>query len=199
MILRILCIVSVLLVLGGVLLAADTAAPKKAPARTPAGEVMDDPSDAESDELDALSTEVAGLDSLDLSDPDLETEYHGGTRRIHLERSVFRRATPVVYAGNGRRDAFRALVVDEKKEGEIQTDLLRTEGAVLTGVVWAEGEYLAMVKDKDGTSFFLREGDPVYSGRVTAVTQSQVVCDISEFGDYRQVTLKVQTIAKPKG
>jgi hypothetical protein len=48
-----------------------------------------------------------------------------------------------------------------------------------------------MIRDKDSRTFFLREGDPVYSGRVTAVTQTHIVVDISSFGEYHQVTLKV--------
>ncbi len=81
---------------------------------------------------------------------------------------------------------------DEKKEGEIKTDLLKLEEAILTGVVWSDGKYLAMVRDKDGKSFFLREGDSVYSGKVLYVGQTEAVFEISEFGDYARITLKVQ-------
>lgn len=142
-------------------------------------------------EPETISTEVSGLDSLGVLPTDVSTPYQGGTRRIHLENTVFRREAPIAYSSNGRRDPFRALITDEKKEGPIQTELLIVDGAVLTGIVWADEQYLAMIRDKDGRSFFLREGDAVYSGRVSSVNQNFVTIDISEFGDYHQVTLKV--------
>jgi hypothetical protein len=122
---------------------------------------------------------------------DVETPYEGGTRRVHLESTVFRREDPIVYSPESHRDPFRPLISDKRGEGEIKTDLLVIDGADLTGVVWAEGQYMAILKDKDKRTFFLREGDPVYSGRVIAVTQTHIVVEISGFGDKRQVTLKV--------
>jgi len=143
-------------------------------------------------EGETLSTITAGLDSLDVLPNEVTTESYGGTRRVKLETTVFKRHEPVNYNGTDFRDPFRALVTDEKKEGEIVTDLLRLEDAVLTGVVWSDGKYLAMVKDKDGKSFFLREGESVYNGRVLYVGQTEAVFEISEFGDYSRITLKVQ-------
>lgn len=143
-------------------------------------------------EGELLSTEADGLDTLGVLPDEIVTENNGGTRRVKLETLVFKRQTPVYYAATDRRDPFRALVVDEKKEGEIKTDLLRMEDAVLTGVVWSDGKYLAMVRDKDGRSFFLREGDAIYSGKVMYVGQTEAIFEVSEFGDYSRITLKVQ-------
>ncbi|RPH95070.1 hypothetical protein EHM69_05610 [candidate division KSB1 bacterium] len=153
----------------------------EAPAETP-----------ENSAPDELSTELNGIDTLDVLPSDVVTSYGGGTRRVHLEHTVFRREPPVYYEAVGRRDPFRALIVDEKKEGEIETDLLRVEGASLKGVVWSDGQYLALLKDKDGKSFVLREGDLIFHGRVLSVTQSQATFEVSEFGDYDQITLKVK-------
>jgi hypothetical protein len=139
-----------------------------------------------------ISTELRGLDTLELVPTEVETQVAGGTRRVHLESTVFRREEPVVYEPGGRRDPFRALLVDEKREGEVKTELLRLEGATLRGVVWAEGVYVALVTDKDGKSFMLRPGDPVYQGRVLTVTQSEATFGISDFGDYQTITLKVR-------
>jgi hypothetical protein len=139
-----------------------------------------------------LSTELPGLDTLGILPDAIETQHEGGTRRINLEKSVFHREIPVVYDSDGRRDPFRALIVDEKKEGEVQTDLLRLDGAVLTGVVWSDGQYLCMVRDQDGKTFFLREGDPIYQGRVLMMSTSQVTFEVSDFGEYQRITLKVQ-------
>lgn len=108
---------------------------KLAPSETPAP--MPDVLDREGE---TLNTGVAGLDSLNVLPTELETESNGGTRRVKLETKVFKRHEPVHYNASGNRDPFRALVSDERKEGEIKTDLLRMEEAVLTGVVWSDGE-----------------------------------------------------------
>lgn len=150
------------------------------------------PKDILNREGETLSTATDGLDSLGVMPDEMTTESHGGTRRVKLETMIFKRHEPVYYEASELRDPFRALVADEKKEGEIQTDLLRMDGAVLTGVVWSDGKYLAMVRDKDNKSFFLREGNAVYSGKVLYVGQTEAVFEISEFGDYTRVTLKVQ-------
>jgi hypothetical protein len=115
-----------------------------------------------------------------------------GTRRVKLETTVFHREEPVIYRSEGLRDPFRALVANEKKEGEVKTDLLRLEDAILTGIVWSSGDYVALVRDKDGKNFFLRKGDPIYQGTVLEVEQTRAVFEVSEFGDYSQVTLEVQ-------
>jgi hypothetical protein len=106
---------------------------------------------------------------------------------------TIRREDPFVYSSRGRRDAFRPLITDSKKGEEIKTDLLQLEGAILTGVVWSGGEYLAMVKDKDGRSFFLRQGDDVYRGKVITVTQTKAVFQLVEFGEVERITLSVRS------
>ena len=151
------------------------------------------PAPAEDKEEPAeLSTELSGLDTLDIVPTEMITQIGGGTRRVGLESSVFRREEPVVYEAAGRRDPCRALITDEKKEGQVETEFLRMEGASLKGVVWSDGQYLALITDKDGKSFVLREGDPVYQGRVISVTQSKAVFEVADFGDYQQITLKVR-------
>ncbi|MBU0691165.1 hypothetical protein KKC97_08175 [bacterium] len=152
----------------------------------------ENPPDEVATETEALSTEMIGVDSLDVMPDEMITKSGSGTRRVKLETTVFRREEPIVYKSEGLRDPFRALISDEKKEGEVKTDLLRVEDAVLTGIVWSSGDYVAMVRDKEGKSFFLREGDAIYQGRVLEVEQSRVVLEVSEFGDYRRVTLDVQ-------
>ncbi len=143
-------------------------------------------------EGETLSTMTEGLDSLNVLPDELRTQSNGGVRRVKLETLVFKRHEPVYYEASDLRDPFRALVSDEKKEGEIKTDLLKLEEAVLTGVVWSDGKYLAMVRDKEGKSFFLRENDAIYSGKVLYVGQTEAVFEVTEFGDYSRITLKVQ-------
>jgi hypothetical protein len=140
-----------------------------------------------------LSANPGGLDTLGILSDDNDSSHDSDPKRAHLESTVFRREQPVEYAAGGRRDPFRALITDEKKgEEEVETDLLKLKGAILTGVVWAQGQYLALVRDDDGRNFFLRDGDPIYQGHVTLVTQSQASFEISDFGDYQKVVLKVR-------
>lgn len=150
-------------------------------------EIVDD----EEMESEEISTAMRGLDTLDVLPKEMVTSFGGGTRRISLESTVFRRQEPVHYDPAGRRDPFRPLIRDEKGDEEVKTDLLRHPDAVLTGVVWSEGEYLAMIRDKGGQTFFLREGDQIYQGRVISVTTSMVTLEVWEFGDYERVTLKI--------
>jgi hypothetical protein len=107
-------------------------------------------------------------------------------------RSSLRREEPFAYSSRGRRDPFRPLIKEGKANEDIKTDLLRVDGAVLTGVVWSGGEYLAMVRDKDGNNFFLREGDSVFRGKIVTVTQTKAVFQLVEFGEVERVTLTVR-------
>ena len=177
------------LVLGLLSLCALAWAEDSAPVNDPnsAAETTEEPKSAPPE----ISTKMEGLDSLDVLPTEVVTSFDGGTRRINLENTVFRREEPIRYETAGHRDPFKALIRDEKKEGEVETDLLRVQEAVLTGVVWAEGQYLAMVRDKDGKMFFLRDGDEIYQGRVLSVTQSWIMMEVSEFGDYERITLKI--------
>ena len=109
-----------------------------------------------------------------------------------IRRSYLRRETPFFYEPGGRRDPFRPLISEMKRGETIVTDLLRLEEAVLTGVVWSSGEYLAMVRDKDGRNFFLREGDAVFRGKVVSVTQTKAVFQLVDFGEVEHVTLTVR-------
>ncbi len=116
---------------------------------------------------------------------------------LHQKKSkpqpTIRREKPFVYSSRGRRDAFRPLIMDSKRGEETKTDLLQMEGAVLTGVVWSGGEYLVMVKDKDGKSFFLRQGDAVYRGKVITVTQTKAIFQLVEFGEIERITLTIRS------
>ncbi|MCB9366692.1 MAG: hypothetical protein H6506_00150 [Calditrichaeota bacterium] len=183
-------LLAILLVLMGVSLAQEDN-PVKRKKLAPQGPAVEQ-TDITDRDGETLSTAAEGLDSLGVLPDEMTTEAQGGTRRVKLETTVFKRHEPVKYEAAGLRDPFRALVADEKKEGEIKTDLLRLEDALLTGVVWSDGQYLAMVRDKDSKSFFLREGDAIYSGRVLYVGQTEAVFEVTEFGDYNRITLKVQ-------
>ena len=140
---------------------------------------------------ETLSTKTSGLDSLGVMPTEMETQANGGTRRVKLESLVFNRHEPVQYLASDLRDPFRALVEKDKPD-DAPSDLLSLDGAVLTGVVWSDGKYLAMVKDKDAKSFFLREGDAVQNGKVLYVGQTESVFEVTEFGDYSRITLQVQ-------
>ncbi len=129
--------------------------------------------------------------------PVASTEALLKSEELHQKKTkpqpTIRREEPFVYSSRGRRDSFRPLITDSKKGEVVKTDLLQLEGAVLTGVVWSGGEYLAMVKDKDGRSFFLRQGDSVYRGKVITVTQKKAVFRLVEFGEVERITLSVRS------
>lgn len=138
------------------------------------------------------SATVSG-DSSKVVELDRKTVWASGASQTAMRQPSLRRENPFAYQSRGRRDAFRALISDSRKEEKVATDLLCLDDAVLTGVVWSSGEYLAMVRDKDGKNFFLREGDAVFRGRVMTVTQTKAVFRLVEFGEVERITLTVRS------
>jgi hypothetical protein len=125
--------------------------------------------------------------------PDETTTTPSGTpQQTGPHRSSLRREEPFAYDSRGRRDPCRPLISERKADDDIKTDLLRVDGAVLTGVVWSSGQYLAMVRDKDGNNFFLREGDAVFRGKLVTVTQTKAIFRLVDFGEVEQVILTVR-------
>lgn len=153
----------------------------------------------ESSPQDKPETEVAGdpgrvdLDTPKPTSSKKEVKSSANVSQSTPRRISIRRETPFAYESRGRRDPFRALISDSKREANPKTDLLCLDEAVLTGVVWSGGEYLAMIRDKGGKNFFLREGDKVYRGRVTSVTQAKAVFRLVDFGEVERVTLTVRS------
>ncbi len=150
-------------------------------------------------EMAPLSGESALTDTIGTTglraQPASPAAHTGGASR----RSYLRRETPFFYNPGGRRDPFRPLISEVRRGETIVTDLLRLDGAVLTGVVWSTGEFLAMVRDKDGRNFFLREGDAVFRGKVVSVTQTKAVFQLVDFGEVERVTLTVRANEQRKG
>jgi hypothetical protein len=139
-------------------------------------------------------------DTLERTSPTQESESpRAVAKRVNTYHSILRREKPFVYESGGRRDPFRPLIWEGKKGQDIVTNLLVLDGAVLTGVVWSEGEYLAMVRDKNGRTFFLRDGDSVFRGRVVSVSQTKAVFQLAEFGEVERVTLTVRANEGGKG
>lgn len=140
----------------------------------------------------ALDSLAGPADSLMPMPPDEQMQPSSGTQKqAAVRRPILRREKPFTYKSGGRRDPFRALISEKKSDDDVKTDLLRLDGAVLTGVVWSGGEYLAMVRDSDGNNFFLREGDAVFRGRIVTVTQTKAVFRLVAFGEVERVTLTV--------
>ncbi|MFH1010485.1 MAG: hypothetical protein V1784_04525 [bacterium] len=136
---------------------------------------------------------LQAMDSLMTLTPTAEVvSPSSAAKRAVTFRSILRREKSFAYDAGGRRDPFRPLIVEGKRGQEVVTSLLQLEGAVLTGVVWSEGEYLAMVRDKNGKNFFLREGDSVFRGRVVSVSQTKAVFQLAEFGEVERVTLTMR-------
>ncbi len=138
------------------------------------------------------STAVAGHIPTVVPPSETRAPSSGAANQVAPRRSSLRREDPFAYDSRGRRDPFRPLISQGKADEDIKTDLLRVDGAVLTGVVWSGGQYLAMVRDKDGNNFFLREGDSVFRGKIVTVTQTKAVFQLVEFGEVERVTLTVR-------
>ena len=105
------------------------------------------------------------------------------------KKYVFRQQEVTRYSTRGRRDPFKALVVEGT--GEVETDLLNIDDATLTGIIWMGNHMVALFKDKKGRSHYMKKGDAVYNGRIIEINDNSVIVTIYEFGDSRRVELKV--------
>lgn len=95
----------------------------------------------------------------------------------------------VSYNSYGKRDPFEPLIKPGKEE--VQTGL-NLEGAKLVGILWGSKGYLALVKDRGGKGYVLKEGDKIQYGWVSKITQNSVTFVVVQFGIRTEVTLKLK-------
>ncbi|RKZ18882.1 hypothetical protein DRQ16_01200 [bacterium] len=95
----------------------------------------------------------------------------------------------VSYNSYGKRDPFEPLIKPGKEE--VQTGL-NLEGAKLIGILWGSKGYLALVKDRGGKGYVLREGDKIQGGWVSRITSNSVTFVVVQFGIRSEVTLKLK-------
>ncbi|MDI6807503.1 MAG: hypothetical protein QME66_00775 [Candidatus Eisenbacteria bacterium] len=102
------------------------------------------------------------------------------------------------YQSSRRRDPFYSLL-DGEFESEFPVKLPNIGECYLVGVVWGEGEWLAILEDKDDRSYIVREGDPVIDGYTIQVRKKEVIFTQRGYGETRTVSLKLRDREKASG
>jgi len=103
------------------------------------------------------------------------------TKKPHLAlRSLY------FYRSRGKRDPFMPILEEESDT------LLNVADAKLIGIVREPSGYVALLKDKEGRGYILKEGDRVRKGRVIKIKPQSVIFAIFDFGFTRRVELKLQ-------
>ncbi len=84
-------------------------------------------------------------------------------------------------SGGQRRDPFRAIVV-QKAEAEIPDQLPPGKAGLVIGQLQVQGiarsvdgTWIAVVDNNTNRAYFLREGDKLYNGTVSAISPDRVV------------------------
>lgn len=95
------------------------------------------------------------------------------------------------YKSEGRRDPFQPLFEEKKEEEELP--LLQVEEAALVGIMRGPGGGLALVRDADGRTYVLREGEKVKNGYLRRVKSTMVIFNVAKYGRYRKVELELQS------
>jgi len=95
------------------------------------------------------------------------------------------RGPDITYAGGGR-DPFRSLLLATP-----DFSLLDLEAARLVGVAWNHQQMVAMIEDKRGRNWSLREGDHVQNGRLIRVSANGAVFDTWLFGNSERKVLEL--------
>lgn len=109
------------------------------------------------------------------------------------------------YNPRGRRDPFKSLLIVEREKaarlGEVLPPLQKIDSAdfKLTGIIWDQAEYTAMVETPDGKGFVVKEGMIVglNKGVVKKITPRAVTIEEkikTHLGDTktREVTLELR-------
>jgi len=90
---------------------------------------------------------------------------------------------PYVYEAKGRRDPFRPLIAPRvaERKGPPKTGLaaLEVNELKLSGIVWEQRGYFALVEAPNGAGYVLRVNDTVGEGaRVTRITPQAVTFEV---------------------
>ncbi len=89
------------------------------------------------------------------------------------------------YSSRGKKDPFRP----EAMEGE--EELLNVSEAKLLGVIRSEEGDVALLQDRRGVGYVLKEGDRVRNGRVVKIESDRVIFATVDFGFTRRIELKL--------
>jgi len=91
------------------------------------------------------------------------------------------------YERRGKRDPFEAITVVDENDS-----LLSVGGASLIGIIQKGGNFVALLKDREGKGFILKEGDRVRGGKVVKITEDRVIFFVRELGTSRKVVLQLK-------
>ncbi|MBU1949736.1 MAG: hypothetical protein KJ927_13570, partial [Candidatus Eisenbacteria bacterium] len=69
------------------------------------------------------------------------------------------------------------------------SDLPDPRNLVLVGVLWGEDDKFALVENTRGQNFVLREGDPVWRGRIVTVEPKSITIRYNHFGMWETINL----------
>lgn len=86
------------------------------------------------------------------------------------------------YESAGKRDPFESLAPVEEEDGAKLKGLFNYEEARLNGIVNTGGDIYALVTDKGGLAYVLREGYRVFGGYVTDITDDAIQFHIVKYG-----------------
>ena len=118
-----------------------------------------------------------------------ESTLVGGLHTFADSSNVPLRDNRYFYSSFGAPDPFRPLVGGQFEPYDGLVDL---HAAKLVGVLWRGREYVAIVQDMQGFGYNLRPGDPVRNGSVVSVTATELVGQLSLYGQTDRVTLRLE-------
>ncbi|HOK23127.1 MAG TPA: AMIN domain-containing protein [Candidatus Hydrothermia bacterium] len=90
------------------------------------------------------------------------------------------------YSSRGKKDPFEPEVIEGEEE------LLNVSEAKLLGIIRSEEGNVALLQDRRGVGYVLKEGDKVRNGRVVRIESDRVVFATVDFGFTRRIELKLE-------
>jgi len=107
--------------------------------------------------------------------------------------SLFYTRPEYSYQTLGRRDPFETLAPREKDEEEkVIKGLFNYEKAKIVGIVNTDDGSCALVNDENGLGYVLRQGDRVFGGYVTDVTDNALYLHIVKYGRSMTIILRME-------
>jgi len=98
-----------------------------------------------------------------------------------------------IYNSLGKKDPFQSLVPVEEDEKMIIKDLFEYEEATILGIVNSENDSYALVVDRNRASYILREGDKVFGGYVSKITDDGIYLYIVKYGRAMTIIMRLES------
>ena len=100
----------------------------------------------------------------------------------------------IQYKPGGHRDPFETLINETKQNNSpVERRVPNVEGLRLVGVIESGVGNSALLEDKDGYGYILKEGDKVRKGYVLKIRPERVFFQIFEYGWSRTVALNLES------